>query len=363
MTIQATLLLLALILFGGTPAPAQPAPGAWSIVAWDSVTGDLGVAVESKLLAVGAVVPFAKAGVGAIATQAAANTAYGPEGLAMLEKKMPAREVVGYLTQGDSGAERRQIGVVDAGGNSFSYTGPGCPPYAGQMTGHGYAVQGNDLGGEGIITAMARSFEASTGELASRLLDALDAAERGGGDKGGRRSAALLVVRDKGGYGGFNDRMIDLRADDDSIPLVKLRRLYGEWQRTFYVDANLRTAEMLQLDKKYDASHAVMQRVVAALNQQLRDKPEDPDVLNSVARTLATNDIDRERALEIAKRASKLAPSRADILDTMAECHFRLGHFDEAIAIESELVAREPGEDAYWKQLQKFKKAKSDAGH
>lgn len=335
----------------------------YSIVAWDSVTGDLGVAVQSKFLAVGSVVPYAKAGVGAVATQALANTSYGPEALAMLERKMPVREVVEFLTQKDSGSSQRQLGVVDAGGNSSGYTGQGCSAFAGNLAGRGYAVQGNILAGEGVIIAMARSFEVSSGELAGRLLDALDAGEKAGGDKRGRQSAALLVVRERGGYAGFNDRFVDLRVDDDSMPLLRLRNLYGKWQRTSYIDASLRTAEMFRADKKYDASREIQQRVVTAINQQLRDRPDDPDLLNSVAWTLATNDIDKERALEIAKRAAKLAPTRADILDTMAECQFQLGHFDEAIAIESELVAKEPGTDSYWKQLQKFKKAKADAGH
>jgi uncharacterized Ntn-hydrolase superfamily protein len=334
----------------------------YSIVAWDSATGDLGVAVQSKFLGVGAVVPYARAGVGAVATQAWANTTFGPKGLLLLEQGNDAQRVVETLLATDTGSAARQIGVVSARGGAYAFTGSSCQPYAGHIIGRGYTAQGNILAGEEVVKAMARTFELSGGDLADRLMAALDAAERAGGDKRGRQSAALLVVREHGGYGGFNDRLVDIRVDDDSLPLVELHRLYRLWQGTFLVDANLRSADALQADGKYTESQAVIQRVVAALNIQLRDRPDDPDVLNNVAWTLATHDIDRARALELAKRAVKLAPKRTDILDTMAECHFRLGNFDEAIAIESELVSRDPSNDGFWKQLQKFKDAKQHSG-
>ena len=334
----------------------------YSIVAWDSLTGDLGVAVQSKFLGVGAVVPYAKAGVGAIATQAFANTTYGPEGLKFLEQGLDARRVVETLIAADSGANRRQLGVIDAQGKSFSYTGALCQAYAGHITGNGYTVQGNILAGEAVLTAMARTFEVTNGNLADRLVAALDAGERAGGDRRGRQSAALLVVRDGGGYAGMSDRMIDIRVDDDSLPLVELRRIYGLWQSTFLNDAQLRSVEMFNKKKNFVAARAVLQQVVLSLNTQLRDHPDDPDVLNSVAWTLATNNIDNVRALELAKRAATLSPKDNRILDTLAECHFRAGNLDAAIAIEAELVTKEPSNDEYWKQLQKFKDAKQKAG-
>jgi uncharacterized Ntn-hydrolase superfamily protein len=334
----------------------------YSIVARDPETGDLGVAVQSKFLGVGAVVPWAKAGVGAVATQAFANTQFGEEGIRLLSYGLTAREAVDSLIHMDSDPQSRQLGIVDAKGNAYGYTGSSCMQYAGNVSGGGYTVQGNILAGEEVIKAIARTFEISTGDLADRLLEALDAGERAGGDKRGRQSAALLVVREQGGYGGLNDRFVDIRVDDNPQPLIELRRIYNLWKQEFLFEARMRSLEGFRKNKNFAAADREMQRVVTSMNNLLRDKPDDPDVLNNVAWTLATNDIDRVRALELAKRASKLAPSRADILDTIAECHYRLGHFDEAIAIETELATKDPANDRYWKQLQKFKDAKQKSG-
>ena len=334
----------------------------YSIVAWDSATGDLGVAVQSRFLGVGAVVPFAKAGVGAIATQAYANTSFGPRGLDLLTQGMSAQQVGAMLLQGDTDAAQRQVAIVDARGGVYAYTGTGCQQYAGQITGSGYSAQGNILAGENVTKAMARMYEITPGDLADRLLAALDAGESAGGDKRGRQSAALLVVRAHGGYGGYNDRYIDIRVDDDSLPLVKLRHIYELWQSAFLMDARMRTIDEFNKAGNFRAARVEMERVVSSFNNELRLKPDDPDVLNDIAWQLATHDIDKPRALELAKRAAVLAPTRTDILDTMAECHFRLGHYDEAIAIESNLVSKEPANDQYWKQLQKFKDAKGRSG-
>lgn len=330
----------------------------YSIVGWDSVTGDLGIAVQSKFLGVGAVVPFAKAGVGAIATQAWANTTFGPLGLDMLEQGKEAEVVLAALLKSDSGFSRRQVGIVDAKGNSDAFTGTSCLPYAGHLSGRGYAVQGNILASENVVKAMARTFEITPGDLAERLLSSLEAAERAGGDRRGRQSAALLVVRENGGYAGYNDRMIDLRVDDDSLPLVELRRIFKLWQQTFLPEVQTRSVEMFNQKKNFIAAQEIAKRMVTSLNAQLRERPDDPEVLGNVARILTTNNIDRQRALELAKRASKLAPGKLYLLDTLAECHFQLGHYDEAIAIESELVAKDPSNDEYWKQLKKFKDGK-----
>ena len=331
----------------------------YSIVGWDSVTGDLGVAVQSKFLGVGAVVPYAKAGVGAIATQAFANTTFGPEGLRMMEQGLSPQIVVEGLTKSDSGASMRQLGIVDAQGNSYAYTGTGCQQYAGHIIGRGYSAQGNILAGEGVVKAMARTFEMTPGTLAERLMSALEAGERAGGDKRGRQSAALLVVRDKGGYAGLNDRYIDIRVDDNTFPLVELRRIYSLWTQTFLLDAQMRSIEMFNEKKNYAAARQMTEEIVHSVNSLLKEKPDDPDVLNSIAWTLATNNIDNVRALDLAKRAAKLKPDNLNFLDTLAECHFRLGHYDEAIAIESQLVAKDPANDTYWKQLQKFKDGKA----
>jgi len=329
--------------------------GTYSIVARAPATGDLGVAVQSKFLGVGSEVPWAKANVGAIATQARANTTFGPEGLRMLGYGWTAQEVVDSLILADEERDVRQLGIVDATGNSAAYTGKECLDYAGQMRGVGYTVQGNILAGEAVLRAMANAYERTTGDLADRLLTALEAADAAGGDSRGRQSAALLVVRDGAGYGGFNDRFIDIRVEDNPDPLKELRRLYGLWNDTFLLEARMQSIARFDANKQYSAAQEERKRVVEALNNQLRDHPDDAEVLNRVAWILTTYDLAKERALELAKRAATIAPGKSNILDTMAECHFRLGHVQEAIAIESELVAKEPGNDHYWRQLQKFK--------
>jgi len=197
----------------------------FSIVARDASAGELGIAVQSKFLAVGAVVPWAKAGVGAIATQSWANTSYGPRGLELLGGGLSARETLDRLLADDEGRATRQVGIVGMTGEPVTYTGGECFSWAGGKTGADYACQGNILVGEETVLAMARTFEASTGPLCERLLAALAAGQAAGGDSRGQQSAALLVVRPNGGYGGFNDRMIDLRVDDHPRPIEELGRL------------------------------------------------------------------------------------------------------------------------------------------
>lgn len=202
----------------------------FSIVALDPVTGDLGIAVASKFLAVGSVVPWARAGVGAVATQALANVAYGPDGLAALARGLPASAVLETLTKADAAATERQAGVVAADGGAATFTGVGCLPWAGGRTGPGWAMQGNILAGPFVIDDMAADFAASSGTLPDRLINALQAGDQAGGDRRGRQSAALLVVRARGGYGEGDDRWIDLRVDDHPDPVPELARLLGVWR-------------------------------------------------------------------------------------------------------------------------------------
>jgi uncharacterized Ntn-hydrolase superfamily protein len=205
----------------------------FSIVAIDRSNGDLGVAVASKFLAVGSVVPWARAGVGAIATQALANVSYGPDCLALLESGVGAEEALLRVTEADDGRAERQLGIVDAGGGAASHTGPDCLSWAGGRTGDGVAVQGNILVGRQVVEAMLADFEASSGSLQERLVSALLAGDRAGGDARGRQSAALLVVRDGAGYGGKTDRWLDLRVDDHPDPVPELARMLGVWRVLF----------------------------------------------------------------------------------------------------------------------------------
>src|SRR6188474_2698598 len=199
----------------------------YSIVACDLDAGEWGVAVQSKFLAVGSVVPWAEPEVGAVATQAYANPRYGPDGLALLRQGISAEEVVTRLTEADDGRDERQLGVVDAAGHSATFTGSGCHEWAGGRTGSGYAAQGNILVSGATVDALAETFEASEGSLAERLLASLAAAQAAGGDSRGQQSAALLVVRRDGGYMGTADAVADLRVDDHPAPIEELRRIYS----------------------------------------------------------------------------------------------------------------------------------------
>lgn len=181
--------------------------------------------MASKFLSVGAVVPFARAEVGAVATQSAANTSFGPRGLDLLAAGLPPEEVTARLVQSDSGREHRQFGIVSSVGHSSTYTGSACNTWAGGTTGSGYAAQGNILTGPEVVDEMVRAFTGSSGPLADRLLIALSAGQAAGGDSRGQQSAALIVVKAGGGYGGFNDRYVDLRIDDHGQPIDELMRL------------------------------------------------------------------------------------------------------------------------------------------
>jgi uncharacterized Ntn-hydrolase superfamily protein len=209
------------------PAAAEaPAPATFSIEAADPEAGEVGVAVASRFFAVGSVVPWARADVGAVATQSYANTSYGPRGLELMERGLSAGEALDVLLRSDPERERRQVGLVTAQGASATHTGPGCTSWAGGRRGAGYAVQGNILAGEAVVAAMERRFLETSGRpLALRLLEALRAGDAAGGDARGRQSAALLVARAGGGYNGFTDRAIDVRVDDHADPLPELARL------------------------------------------------------------------------------------------------------------------------------------------
>jgi uncharacterized Ntn-hydrolase superfamily protein len=213
---------------------AEPVVATYSIVACDLEEGQWGVAVQSKFLAVGSVVPWAEPQVGAIATQAYANPSYGPNGLALLREGLSANEVVERLTSEDAGRDQRQLGVVDASGESASWTGRRCNDWAGHRNGAGYAAQGNILVGEETVTALATTFEANAHlPLAQRLIDCLAAAQAAGGDRRGQQSASLLVVQKEGGYAGLSDILVDLRVDDHERPIQELRRIAGLHSRLF----------------------------------------------------------------------------------------------------------------------------------
>jgi uncharacterized Ntn-hydrolase superfamily protein len=213
---------------------AEPVVATYSIVACDLEAQQWGVAVQSKFLAVGSVVPWAEPEVGAVATQAYANPQYGPEGLALLREGLSAEEAVERLTAADEGRAERQVGIVDGQGRAASYTGEECLDWAGGRTGPGHAAQGNILVGEETVAALAKTFEESESlPLVQRLLECLVAAQAAGGDRRGQQSASVLVVQRDGGYAGMSDVLVDLRVDDHERPIPELRRIYGLHQRLF----------------------------------------------------------------------------------------------------------------------------------
>jgi uncharacterized Ntn-hydrolase superfamily protein len=207
----------------------------FSIVAADPLAGDWGVAVASRFPCVGAVVPWARAGVGAVATQSWANTALGPDGLGLMGEGVSADDALARLLEEDEGREDRQVGFVDPAGRVATFTGSKCMGWAGGATGPGFAAQGNILVGEQVVAELARVFSETEGDLCDRLLAALLAGDAAGGDRRGRQSAALLVVRESGGYEGRNDRYIDLRVDDHPEATRELERLFAVWDTTMLI--------------------------------------------------------------------------------------------------------------------------------
>jgi uncharacterized Ntn-hydrolase superfamily protein len=208
----------------------------YSIVACDLDAGQWGVAVQSKFLAVGSVVPWAEPHVGAIATQSYANPRYGPDGLALLREGGSAAEVVEALTAADEGRAERQVGIVDGHGHAATFTGDACHAWAGGRTGDGYAAQGNILISVETVDGLAMTFEQNGHlSLAERLIECLAAAQAAGGDRRGQQSASLLVVEKDAGYANLSDLVVDLRVDDHELPIVELRRLYGLHNELFGV--------------------------------------------------------------------------------------------------------------------------------
>lgn len=304
----------------------------FSIVAYDPVTEQWGIAVQSRFLAVGSVVPYAEADIGAIASQAWGNTAFGPKALELMRLGVPAEEVMKILLAGDDGREYRQVGIVDFNGKPSSYTGSHCNSWAGGITGDFFAVQGNILAGEQVVNAMANAYKTTTGTLAERLLAALQAGQDAGGDIRGMQSAAILVVAKEGGYSGYNDRMIDLRVDDHSTPISELLRIYRLHESTFLAGAYVRMGTTALKEKKQAKADALL-----SVALQIADrKPDDPFLLNQIAWEFAVNNYQLDKALQLAQKAVDLSEQKdANIIDTLAEVYARKGNFKKAIELET----------------------------
>ncbi|HEY3743981.1 MAG TPA: DUF1028 domain-containing protein [Bryobacteraceae bacterium] len=236
----AAFLLIAVAVEAQVPAPRLPLPNVatFSIVAYDKDAGEWGVTVASRYFSVGSVVPWAEAGVGAIATQANVNVGYGPRGLELLRQGLNAKQVLERLQSEDKfdGRDGRQVAIIDAEGGIAAYTGPAANAWAGDKQGKTWSAQGNILVGPQVVEAMGKAFEAASGDLAEKLYAALKAGDDAGGDSRGKQSASMLVVRKGGGRNTNNDRPIYLNVDDNPTPLVELRRLLNMNQAILYQD-------------------------------------------------------------------------------------------------------------------------------
>jgi len=284
----AVLFLLIAIL----PLPVQ---ATFSIVARDPVTGDFGVAVQSHWFQVGTGVPWAEAGVGAVATQSFTRIEYGPQGLQLMKEGKSAREALDLLLAQDPQKDVRQVAMVDAQGRVAAWTGPSCIAAAGNQAGAGFSVQANLMDKPTVWPAMARAFESAKGDLADRMLAALEAAQEEGGDIRGRQSAALVVVRARSTGAPWNDRLVDLRVDDNPAPLVELRRLLN------------------------------LHRAYAEMNQG-----DEAVALQEIP-----------KAVEHYTRAAALAPEIAELPFWQAVSLFSAGKEDEALKLFRDVFTRE----------------------
>lgn len=330
------------------------ARGTFSIVAYDSLTGEIGVAVQSKAFSVGSAVAWAEAGVGAIATQALTNESFGPRGLDLLRKGLTSKEVLVKLLESDQGREDRQVAVIDSKGNAVNFTGSRCLSWAGGRVGANYACQGNILASEKVVEEMAKAFEMTQGELAERLLASLVAAQAAGGDKRGMQSAALLVVRDHPDFPEYRYRYIDLRVEDHTDPINELIRLYRIHERTDLLEAHLRFAEYYRRLGRDDLAGGELNIVGGTLKRALAEESQDAELLNNLAWVCATSDIFLEESLKAAERAVSLKPDAPHILDTLAEVQYRLGMVEEAISTIKRAIAIDPESQYYKDQLSRF---------
>jgi uncharacterized Ntn-hydrolase superfamily protein len=309
-------LLLVFVLIAGVPTGAQEPVDPWfstfSIIAVDPATGEFGVGVQSRAFGAGAAVPFAKPGVGAVATQASANRRYGPRAIALLEQGLSPEEVVKRITDEDAGRDSRQVAVIDARGRSAVYTGkrviarnndPKDPVhlgnYAGHVTGVNFSVQGNTLASEDVVKAMAAAYQNGTGTMAERLMDALDAGQAKGGDTRGMQSAGILVVRPLPANSESTvERVVDIRVDDADDPFIELRRLLN---MTLGVPARLvaRAADLAQAGRQAEA--------IAELKKALAINPRAENVMYALAQRHAQAG-QRDEALVLLGTAIKRQP-------------------------------------------------------
>jgi uncharacterized Ntn-hydrolase superfamily protein len=327
--------------------------GTFSIVAMDPQTDEWGVAVASRVLDVGYIVPWVRADVGAAASQALSNPFIGPRVLEALEVGKSAAEALEIVLAMDTIPEDRQVGVVDKNGKSASHTGTATNAWAGHKTAPFVAVQGNILTGPEVADSMLAVFQRTEGPLAERLVSALEAGEKAGGDNRGKQSAAIIVVTKRGGYLGVDDRLVDLKVVDNPEPVQELRRQYELWQYAFMAPAYLRLA-----DEKIEKQEMYLAKTYSLLLKALESESTSPEVYNSLAWEFALRQKYPEETLEAAKKAHALAPEDANIMDTLAEAYYAAGDYDAAVRWENRALEIDPENDFFQGQLKKFEAAR-----
>ena len=343
------------------PARASETTGTFSIVAFDPVTEELGVAVESRAFSVGSAVPWAEAGVGAIATQSQTNRSFGPLGLALLRSDSSAAQTLGALLAGDPGRDNRQVGVVDAAGRAASFTGSKCSDWAGDTTAPGLAIQGNILAGPAVVREMARAYSETKGDLAEKLLAALAAGQAAGGDRRGQQSAALLIVRMSDRYPEYRTRYVDLRVEDHPKPIDELDRLYRILQTEDLLEAHLRFAETYDSLGQGDRAKREREWIGETLRRVRASGARDAQTLNSLAWFCALGNVYLEDALQAALSAVEIEPQNTGIIDTLAEVYFRMGRVSDAIATIDRAIALAPADAYLLGQRERFRSGKIDA--
>jgi len=328
--------------------------GTFSIVAMDPETHEYGVAVASRVLDVGYIVPWVKAGVGAVATQAYSNPYIGPWALEQLANGKSAAAALQSVLEKDSLPQDRQIGIVDHEGRSASHTGTNTTTWAGHRNGPTVAVQGNILAGPEVVDSMFAVYTRTKGPLAERLLAALEAGEKAGGDSRGKQSASIVVMAERAGYLGVDDRLVDLKVVDNPEPVKELRRQYELWQYAFMAPAYLRLA-----GEQKDKENIFLEKTYSLLTKALKSDLESPEVYNSLAWEFALLKKYPEETIRAAKKAHALAPDDANIMDTMAEAYYAAGNYEEAIRWETNALKIEPDNAFFLGQLEKYKTALS----
>ena len=362
-SIRRALVSCVLAVVCAAPARAITRPSTFSIVAYDSVTKELGVAVQSKYFSVGSVVPWAEAGVGAVATQAQVYTAYGPQALAMLRSGVAPDAILEAFAATDSAWGHRQLGIVDAHGRVASWTGPKCNDWAGGKTGVDFACQGNILAGPAVVDGMALAFRETKGELGERLIAALEAAQAAGGDKRGQQSAALLVVRPSTRHPEYRERYVDLRVEDHATPIAELRRLWHVHQGFHGAGAHMELAAEYEAAGQRVLASRERERVHQILLAALARGEREASMLNGLAWSCATHDLELADAARAAERAVEVEPKSADILDTLAEIYFRMKRYDQAIEVETRAAAIDPKSEYLRDQIARFRKSKGTGSH